>query len=110
MFSSWFDTRFGVRQGDTLSTTLLNIFLNDLVTDIENLHCGIETYEFSLSLLCYADDIVIFTENEDNMQIVLDYIAVKIGVKKMAHESWYKKRRLCMYAGNHVYLHKPFLI
>ena len=82
MFSSWFDTRFGVRQGDTLSTTLLNIFLNDLVTDIENLHCGIETDEFSLSLLCYADDIVIFTENEDNMQLVLDYIAVKIGVKK----------------------------
>ena len=61
---------------DTLSPTLFNIFLNDLVTDIENLHCGIETDEFSLSVLCYADDIVIITENEDNMQIVLDYIAV----------------------------------
>ena len=76
MFSSWFDTRFGVRQGDTLSPTFLNIFLNDLVNDIENLHCGIETDEFSLSVLCYADDIVIITKNEDNMQIVLDYIAV----------------------------------
>ena len=30
MFSSWFDTRFGVRQGDTLSPTLFNIFLNIL--------------------------------------------------------------------------------
>ena len=76
MFSSWFDTRFGVRQGDTLSPTLFNIFLNDLVTDIENLHCRIETDEFPLSVLCYADDIVIITENEDNMQLVLDYIAV----------------------------------
>ena len=76
MFSCWFDTRFGVRQGDTLSPTLFNIFLNDLVTDIENLHCGIETDEFSHSVLCYADDIVIITENEDNMQLVLDYIAV----------------------------------
>ena len=66
MFSSWFDIRFGVRQGDTLSPTLFNIFLNDLVTDIQNLHCGIETYEFSLSVLCYADDIVIITENEDS--------------------------------------------
>ena len=76
MFSSWFDTRFGVIQGDTLSPTLFIIFLNDLVTDIENLHCGIETDEFSLSVLFYADDIVIISENEDNMQIVLDYSLV----------------------------------
>ena len=83
MFSSWFDTRFEDRQGDTLSPTLFNIFLNDLVIDNKNLHCGIETGEFSLSVLCYADDIVIITENEDNMQIVLDYIAV-----------WCKKKRM----------------
>ena len=42
----------------------------------------IETDEYSLSVLCYADDIVIITENEDNMQIVLDNIAV-----------WFKKGR-----------------
>ena len=108
MFSSWFDTRFGVRQGDTLSPTLFNIFLNDLVTDIKNLHCRIETDEFSLSVLCYADDIVIITENGDNMQIVLDYIAVWCRKWRMKVNT--KKRRLCMYAGNHVNLHKPFLI
>ena len=108
MFSSWLDTRFGVGQGDTLSPTLFNIFLNDLVTDIENLHCGIETDEFSLSVLCYADDIVIITENEDNMQIVLDYIAVWF--KKWRMKVNTKKRRLCMYAGNYVNLHKLFFI
>ena len=47
-----------------------------MVTDIENLHCGIETDEFSLFVLCYADDKVIITENEDNMQLGLDYILV----------------------------------
>ena len=107
MFSSWFDTRFGVRHGETLSPTLFNIFLNDLVNDIENLHCGMETGEFSLSVLCYVDDIVEITENEDNMQIVLDYIAVWCRKWRMKVNT--KKRRLCMYAGNHVNLHKPFL-
>ena len=62
MFSSWFDTRFGVRQGNILSPTLFNIFLKDLVTDFEHLHCRIETDEFPLSVLCYADDIVIITD------------------------------------------------
>ena len=94
MFSSWFDTRFGVRQGDTLSPTLFNIFLNDLVTDIENLHRGIETDKLSLSVLCYADDIVIITENEDNMQLVLDYITVWCKRWRMKVNT--KKRMLCM--------------
>ena len=99
MFSSWFDT---------LSPTLFNIFLNNFATDIENLHCGRETDKFSLSVLCYVDDVVIITENEENMQIVLDYIAV--WCKKWRMKVNTKKRRLCMYAGNHANLHKPFLI
>ena len=47
MFLNWFHTRFETKQGDTLSSTF-NIFLNDLVTDIENLNCGIETDEIPL--------------------------------------------------------------
>ena len=83
MFSSWYFPRFGDRQGHALCPTWSNIFQNDLVNDIKNLHCGIETDEFSLSVPCYADDIVIITENEDNMQLVLDYIA-----------SWCKRLRM----------------
>ena len=56
---------------------------------------------FSPSVLCYADDIVIITENEDNMQIVLDYIAV--WCKEMTHENKHKKQWLCMYAGAYGY-------
>ena len=56
-----------VWQGDTLSPTLFNIFLNDLITDLEKVS-GIETDDFSLSVLCYADDSVILCHSEEKLQ------------------------------------------
>ena len=60
-FTGWFKTSSEVRQGDTLSPTLFNIFINDLIEDLHNMHCGIETDDFSLSVLCYVDDIVVIS-------------------------------------------------
>ena len=74
IFTKWFDTTTGVRQGDTLSPTLFNIFLNDLITDLEQFFC-IETDDFSLSVLCYADDIVILCDNEEKIQSMLNHVA-----------------------------------
>ena len=82
-FTGWFKTSSGIRQGDTLSPTLFNIFINDLIEDLLNMHCGIETDDFSLSVLCYANDIVVISESEVNLQKMLDYI-----------HSWCRKWRL----------------
>ena len=74
IFTKWFDTTTGVRRGDTLSPTLFNIFLNDLITDLK-LFSGIETDDFSLSVLCYADDIVILCDSEEKLQSMLNHVA-----------------------------------
>ena len=58
-FTGRFKTSSGVRQGDTLSPTLFNIFIYDLIEDLHNMHCVKETDDFSLSVLCYANDIVV---------------------------------------------------
>ena len=72
--TGWFESFTGVRQGDNLSPTIFNIFLNDLAKGINQLDLGIEFDDFKLSLLLYADDIVLLSDNEVNLQKMLDHL------------------------------------
>ena len=62
----------GVRQGDNLSSTLFSVFINDLAQEINSLNVGINiTDEIMVSLLLYADDIVLIAESEEKLQKML---------------------------------------
>ena len=74
ILTEWFATESGVIQGDTLSPTLFNIFINDMVSDVNSLNLGIPLDNECVSILLYADDIVVLSENEDNLQCILDTI------------------------------------
>jgi hypothetical protein len=53
--------------------TLFAIFVNDLVQEINDLHLGIKMNETSsISMLLYADDIVLISNNSENLQIMLN--------------------------------------
>ena len=60
IFTKWFDT--------TTGATLFNILLNDLITDLEQFSV-IDTDYFSLSVLCYTEDIVILCDSEEKITI-----------------------------------------
>ena len=73
--SEWFDVNTGLKQGCVLSPLFFNAFVNDLTLGIKSLNCGIPvSLESSISILLYADDIVLLLESEANMQIMLDYL------------------------------------
>ena len=85
---------YTVTHGDTLSTTLFNIFLNDLIKEIKKLNIGINIDNIIVSLLLYADDIVLLAKNEKDLQTLITCVTrwcnkwklkVNIGKTKIVH-------------------------
>ena len=63
IFSGWFFTNSGVRQGDSISQTFLALFINALAEEIKRLNKGVD-----------IDDIVLISDNEIHHQIMLDHM------------------------------------
>ena len=87
--TDWFSVDTGVRQGDSLSPTLFSLFLNDLAKEIKDLDAGIMVAGMCLSILLYADDIVLMAPTPEKLQLMLDLVGkwcrkwgMQINVKK----------------------------
>ena len=81
--TDYFDCPIGVKQGDCLSPTLFAIFINDLAQEIKNSNVGLVLDVTRVGILLYADDIVLMTESEEDLQFLLHLT-----------ECWCKKWRL----------------
>ena len=83
--TDYFDCPIGVKQGDCLSPTLFAIFINDLANEIKHTELGIKLdiediagniETVAINILMYADDIVIFAENEEDLQSMLYIVQI----------------------------------
>jgi hypothetical protein len=72
--TEWFDIEVGLRQGCLLSPILFLIFLNDLVEEINKLGKGVKCGAKRVSILLFADDIVLLSETKEGLQIMLQVV------------------------------------
>ena len=70
--SEWFNVTTGLRQGCILSPLLFNLLSNDIIQEIYSIKCGV-TYNGTdeLSILMYADDIMLISDSEVKLQQML---------------------------------------
>ena len=71
--TEWFSLEVGVRQGCILSPTLFSIFIDGLAREVKKLG-GAKYKTLEVSLLLFADDIVLIAESAEALQKMLKVV------------------------------------
>ncbi len=75
IYSSFFVSSIGVRQGENLSPILFSLFINDIVDELASVKdLGILVSNIRLLLLLFADDMVLFSNSVKGLQDGLDML------------------------------------
>ena len=72
LHTNWFNVGSGLKQGCILSPLRFNLYINDLAETVKALNIGINVAGEKVSLLLYADDLVLLAENELALQELLN--------------------------------------
>ena len=70
--TDWFPVNVGVKQGCTLSPLLFNLYLNNLVAQMNATGLGIDVDGEKVPILLYADDVALLGESEEELQQMID--------------------------------------
>ena len=71
---NWFDCPISVKQGDNISHTLFDLYINDLAEELKEANIGIALDSDLICILLYADDIILLVEYEADLQTMLNIV------------------------------------
>jgi hypothetical protein len=74
--SQWFSLNIGLRQGCVLSPLLFDLFINGVAEELKQQGLGVSVMDSKLSILMFADDIVLMASSEQELQKMLDVVGV----------------------------------
>ncbi|MFN9380495.1 MAG: RNA-directed DNA polymerase [Bacteroidota bacterium] len=72
--TEWFELYTGVRQGCVMSPILFSLFVNGLAREIKAVGKGVQVGRQKVQLLLYADDIVLISDTQKDLQSMLDCV------------------------------------
>ena len=70
----WFEMKCGLKQGCSLSPMLFNLYINNLAFKVNALGKRVKIDDKFVSVLLYADDVVLIAESEVNLRALLDNV------------------------------------
>jgi hypothetical protein len=102
-FSAYFNVTKGTRQGSILSPYFFNIFINDLLLDLQATNTGVAIGDLLINSFAYADDVTVINSTAKGLQTLIDKCYMysqkwrfKFGIKKTK----------CMVVGNTILQHE----
>ena len=93
--ADWFDESMGLKQGCILSPQFFNIFFKDLTDPMNDLKRGVRFGDEQISILLYANDIVLLSSNEEDLQCMLDLLYEYCRSRKMLLN--FKKSKIILF-------------
>ncbi len=69
--TDWFESTQGTKQGDNLSPNCFSMYINPLLAELKSSGIGVHVENIVVSVLAYADDLVLIAENEDDLQSLI---------------------------------------
>ena len=72
--TNWFKVKHGLKQGCLLSPLLFNISIKSLADTIKHLGLGVDVDGEKIGILLNADDLVLISDNEADLQAMIDIL------------------------------------
>ncbi len=72
--TDWFSSTQGTKQGDNLSPNCFSMYLNPLLSELKASGSGVSIDNDKVSVLAYADDLVLLAESSQDLQRLIDIL------------------------------------